>query len=71
VLGLFSGICALGLLAAAHALLHRAAGPEQAFLGWISQSPLPGAEQFLLAWSGCILGGLGGLVSLGSSEHWG
>ena len=70
-MGFLSGFCALGLLAAAHAFLHHAAGPGQAFLGWISQAPLPAAEQFLLIFSGCILGGLGGLVSLGSSEHWG
>lgn len=71
VMGLLAGILALLLLAGAHAFLRHTAGPDTAFLSWISQAPLPPAEQFLLAVSGCILGALGGIASLGSSEHWG
>ena len=71
VMGLLAGVLALLLLAGAHAFLHHAAGPGTAFLAWISLAPLPPAEQFLLALSGCILGALGGIASLGSSEHWG
>jgi cell division transport system permease protein len=70
-LGLLAGVLALLLLAGAHTFLQHAAGPGTTFLAWISQAPLPPAEQFLLALSGCILGGLGGIASLGSSEHWG
>jgi len=71
ILGLLSGLGALGLLALAHELLRRWGGEEAPILAWVSESPLPPAEQLLLVLGGLLLGGIGGALSLGSVRRWG
>lgn len=69
-LGLLSGAAALLLLAGSHTLLKGAAGQDALLLSWISRGFIPTADQVLLVGLGALLGAVGGLSSLGSSEHW-
>lgn len=70
VLGLGAGLLALALLLASHLVLRHAAGQEALLLQWVSHAFLSQEDQLVLVGTGAILGGVGGLVSLGSLEHW-
>jgi len=71
LLGLLAGGVSLVLLALGHWLLRRDAGEDALLLTWISGTPLPWAEQAILAAGGALMGAVGGAVSLGSAKSWG
>lgn len=70
MLGFFSGLAALLLLAACHLMLHQTAGGDALLVSWISRSFLSAWDQAGLVLLGAILGAAGGAFSIGSPEHW-
>ncbi len=70
LLGLGAGVLALILLLVSHVILSHAAGQEALLLQWVSHAFLSQKDQLVLVGTGAVLGGAGGLVSLGSLEHW-